>query len=283
MSQPSQRPNVMNLNSISELLKDDLYRISQNDAGAAAALQTALDKVNDTLQKDALHGVLTDQDRIIDLVNQEYSRLIQKKKSVDDAYYGLERASLLNDSYRKKYVEYTKILVAFVITMVLILAIYQFKDSILTFIPSFLIDFLVFVICTLSLFYCYFVYVGIRNRDSVYFDELGQDDPNLLSPSQFQANQAAANAALESGNQFNLFASGLDCVGPDCCADGTYFDFSNGKARCLPGVAPTTSPSPTTSITTSPCQAAAAANIGGKLGANYGGGINTNNITYYTD
>ena len=45
-------------------------------------------------------------------VDFEYNRLVEKKKTVDDAVSGQKRASVLNESYRKRFARYTQIIMA---------------------------------------------------------------------------------------------------------------------------------------------------------------------------
>jgi hypothetical protein len=242
-----------------------------------AALQEAqktFDKMNINFENtnNTNAGILTDQDKVIDLVNQEYYRLLQKKKFVDDAVYGQERAALLNDSYRMKYIEYTKMLIAFVIVLVIIIALFQFK----TLFPPFVIDLSVFLLCTFLLFYCYFVYSNLAARDSLYFDELDLNPPVALTPQQANLNQASGSTR----NISNLFSDELnglgECLGSACCADGTYFDPTT--TQCLPGNPPPTTSPPTIAAPTGQCSASDSSSSKSVKGI-YNGGT----AVYYTN
>jgi ABC-type multidrug transport system fused ATPase/permease subunit len=280
---PFTTPPILSINPIFDYTSQQSYlnevaalQKEQNDEIAELQrAQTTFDNINKAFENtsNTNAGILTDQDKVIDLVNQEYYRLYQKKKYVDDAVYGQERAALLNDSYRLKYIEYTKMLIAFVIVLVIIIALYQFK----TVFPPFVIDLSVFVLCTLLLFYCYFVYTNLAARDPLNFNEINLIPPARLSPHQANLNKASGSAQ----NITNLFSNELnglgECLGPACCADGTYFDPTS--TQCLPGTAPPTTASPTTSAPTGQCSASGSSGSGDVAPGIYNGGT----AVYYTN
>jgi hypothetical protein len=58
--------------------------------------------------------VLSDQAKVAEILNIENERLQEKKKNVDIAYSSRMRAAMLNENYRLRYTEYTKIIILFV-------------------------------------------------------------------------------------------------------------------------------------------------------------------------
>jgi hypothetical protein len=63
------------------------------------------------------NDVLIKQTEMINIVNNEQRRLNEKKQSVDNALEGQKRLITLNNSYRLRYAEYTKMII--IITILL--------------------------------------------------------------------------------------------------------------------------------------------------------------------
>jgi hypothetical protein len=249
---------------------DSLQKTQSDEITALQQAQIGFNNINKIFENtnNTNAGLLTDQDKVIDLVNQEYYRLLQKKKNIDDAVYGQERAALLNDSYRMKYIEYTKMLIAFVIVLIIIIALYQFK----TMFPPFVIDLSVFVLCTFLLFYCYFVYSNLAARNPLQFEEIQLNPPSVLTT------QKPSDSAQNVSNLFSNELNGLgECLGSACCADGTYFDPTT--TQCLPGTAPPTTAPATTAAPTGSCSIPGSSTSGEVAPGIYNGGT----AVYYTN
>lgn len=215
-------------------LIQDLCGNSINLSNDVNALQRSLNSAQTAIRSGnpLLNGYLTDQAEVIDLVNTEYSRLQQKKSSIDAAMDGQIRAALLNESYRKRYVEYTRILIVFVITFVIVFSMIQMQNSLLEYIPSFVFDLSIFVICTLALVYCYFIYSGIIQRDKMYFDELDFSNQKVLTSSEIdQQNKLNQQQGLLFNNNANNFdlSGNMLCVGPACCSNNQTYDPVSSK------------------------------------------------------
>ena len=61
------------------------------------------------------NDVLIKQKEMINIVNSEQKRLNEKKQSVDNALEGQQRLITLNNSYRLRYADYTKMIIIFTI------------------------------------------------------------------------------------------------------------------------------------------------------------------------
>ena len=177
--------------------------------------------------------VLTNQDKVNDIVLAEKKRLELKKNDIDTAMDGQNRAVLLNNSFRKRYQEYTKMVIVVVITLVVFIGL-VLLGRLLPIIPSFIIDLSCIIVITIGIIVCYLIYVNILARDKVNFDELNLSNPVILSASDIAKSTAAAQA---SGNLLGSINLGY-CVGAACCSDasGTVWDMSQSMCVVKPAV-----------------------------------------------
>jgi hypothetical protein len=178
--------------------------------------------------------VVTNQDKVNSIVQTELTRLQTKKGDIDTAMEGQKRSIQLNDSYRKRFQHYTKMV------MIVIVCLAIFVGLILVgryfpVIPSFVIDILCVLTVSTGIVYTYLIYLDIQSRAKTNFDELSLQNPSLLSTSDIQKKtaNAAGNGDLLGSVNFGT------CVGSACCSDasGTVWDAS--QSMCV--VKPTTS------------------------------------------
>jgi hypothetical protein len=163
-----------------------------------------------------------------DIVDTEKNRLLLKKQNVDNALEGRKRAALLNDSYRQRYAEYTKMIIVVVFTLVIFVAL-TLLGRYVTIIPSFIIELLCIITIAIGLFMCYFIYLDIAGRDKLNYNEINLDGPSILTPNQIAQNQKTQAAA---GNLLGTIKL-QGCIGNDCCSTGTVWDASNSV--CIVG------------------------------------------------
>jgi hypothetical protein len=193
-------------------------------------LQTNLSHLANSIGSKTTSGASTLLPSVINLIDNEYVRLQKKEKLINDEFAQKTRIAMLNESVRLRYVEYTKLCIILVITFIILFTMYSFQSSILAFIPSFLFDFIVFIICVFSLLNFYFIYNGIILMDPMYFDELNMNDYNNASTNAQKSTQSTASTTpsndLLSGINGNL------CIGGKCCNTGTTFDLASGV--CIP-------------------------------------------------
>uniref|UniRef100_A0A6C0ARM5 Uncharacterized protein n=1 Tax=viral metagenome TaxID=1070528 RepID=A0A6C0ARM5_9ZZZZ len=169
--------------------------------------------------------VLTNQQQMSDIINAESIRLQEKKTNIDSAIATRERVAELNESYRLRYIEYTKMTAVFVLALVLF-GILQFLSKTFPIIPSLVID-----LCYVALFcgtciILYLIYLNIQSRDNLYFDKLRTNPPSSTNLSGIPQSMTDS-----SGNLFGSMNLGA-CIGKDCCSPGTQWDISN--SYCVP-------------------------------------------------
>jgi hypothetical protein len=141
--------------------------------------QSQLDQYNTAFQKanQSTAQVLDRQVDVNNILEDELSRLQQKQLNVDNALVGRRRGAFLNDNYRQRYAQYTKIVFTFIITLVIIYVIDSFKPILP--LPEFVINTINLVIIFIAIMICYYSYMTILWRDNIYFDELKLAPPDL--------------------------------------------------------------------------------------------------------
>lgn len=211
------------LNDIStQLSNTDNIEVNNNLYEQVQKMQADLDNYNMSFQtaNESSSQVLSRQDDVQRILDDEYNRLVMKQMNIDNAVQGRRRGAFLNDNYKQRYSQYTKIIIIFICTLVSIYLLTTFKDVIP--LPDYGINFIMFVIIVIAGMMCYFTYMTILVRDKIYFDELNIPPPPL---------DISNNPVDLSGNpidntkysKFSLPGFGL-CVDSDCCSVGTVWD-----------------------------------------------------------
>jgi hypothetical protein len=195
------------LNSISNNL-DNLYNNFKNASGTTSS-------------------ILTNQTDVQEIVNTELNRLNQKKSNVDTALEGQKRMVQLNDSYRQKYLYFTRVLVIVVVFLILYIII-NISSNYLTTIPETLFDVIYFILGVLFLFIIIFFYLDYLNRDKMDFNKLNYGPPNI-PPSAKQIEEQQKNA-LRTGDLLGSI-NVRGCIGDKCCSVGTKYD--SGNSVCI--------------------------------------------------
>lgn len=227
MSQPT---NFIDLSGVFQAQKNYLTGLSVNSNDATLnskvqTLQSQLDQINTnfTNSNASSSQVLDHQQKMIDIVDTEKTRLLQKKQNVDTALESRKRAALLNESYRQRYYQYIRMIIVVILTLV-IYVVLVFLSRTFSFIPSFIFDILYIITFAVGFFVCYFIYLEINSRDKMYFDQIDLDGPSILSPDQISKQKVAAGKSGNLLGSINLNG----CIGNDCCSTGTVWDVSGG-------------------------------------------------------
>jgi len=171
--------------------------------------------------------VITNQTDVKEIVDTELNRLQQKKTNVDTALEGQKRMVQLNESYRQRYLYYTRVVVIIVIFLIIYIII-NVASKYLTTIPETLFDVIYFILGVLLLFILYFFYLDYSNRDNMDFNKLKYGPPNI-PPSANQIQEQQKNA-LRSGDLLGSINI-TGCVGDKCCSEGTKWDSGNSLCK----------------------------------------------------
>jgi len=104
-------------------------------------------------------------------VDYEYDRLNDKKKEVDAAISGQQRAIRLNDSYRKRFSRYTYMVIAVSLVLVLYLGIIALRKAVPS-IPEWITDVILGLVLVGVFIYCILTIQEIYTRSILNYDEL---------------------------------------------------------------------------------------------------------------
>ena len=184
-------------------------------------------------------------DEISKIIDMESRRLDQKRQSVDFIRSGQKRMMLLNDSYRKRYLQYMKIILI-IVTILALFGLLQYVSSIFTFIPSALFDILSIIVISFGIIYIYLVYVDIGTHNRINYDELDLVSPNI--PKNIGAATSTAKVTPSvNPDLFNL--KNVGCLNSNCCSYGTTWN--ENTSVCVPDSKPnSTTPSSLGQVTT---------------------------------
>jgi hypothetical protein len=222
------------LTGLFNIQKDYLAGLAQQSedpelSGKITTLQQQLDKLyTDFKNADvSSSAVLAKQKEMSDIINAEKERLLQKKQSIDNALVGKKRAVALNEAYRMRQAQYTRIKVVIVIVLAICIFLVLLGQR-FPIVPLTYIILLNTIVVLVGGIYCLFLYSTINSRSMMNYDELNLQGPSVLSPADVKTTQAAAAKVGDLLGTVNV--SG--CVGSECCSTGTKWD--NKLAKCVP-------------------------------------------------
>jgi len=197
-------------------------------SGSLLVLQNNLDSLygNFVTSSGTSSAVLDHQTKMNEVVTTELDRLQKKKTSVDLAIEGQRRAVQLNESYRKKYSYYVKIVVLIIIFLLVFIGL-NLLSQYLPMIPSYVFDILYFFLAVTLLLVVYSIYLDIIWRDNMNFDELAFSPPNITDPNAVDLQQQNASKMGDLLGTINV----IGCVGNNCCDPETAV-WDSGNSIC---------------------------------------------------
>ena len=201
-----------------------------NVAAQVSTINTNLNNLSSSLGNNSAAYVLTGQNTVYDIVQREKQRLDAKKQSVDTALSGKDRLMDLNNSYRKKYAQYTRIVVIIVFTLLVLLGISFLKK--IPVIPSGLLDILYIIVIAISILLCVGILFDINfNRDKIHFDKIDTNSPYLIQPDQIDKNLSGTSAA--SGTTISYGTGNFNgmCISQNCCP--APLNYNTSSALCV--------------------------------------------------
>ena len=171
---------------------------------------------------------LNHQNDMQNIIDQENQRLQAKKQQIGGAIANTQRTIALNESYRKRQVQFIYIL----LLLILGLLIYLFLRNIemfFPFIPSFIVDFLTILAMSIIFIYIVFLLRNISLRRNTNFDELNLPPPVINTAENAEAQR---NAAMNIGDVLGAIGYGNSCIGESCC-DTTVSQWNMGTMKCV--------------------------------------------------
>jgi hypothetical protein len=220
-------PQQLDLSGIFHIQKDYISGISTTDPTLKSKvkdIQTQLDKLNKNFKDStaSTNVILDNQQDMLNIVDTEKQRLLMKKEQIDTSLEGKKRGVLLNDSYRQRFEQYTKIIIIIIFTLAIFIAFLMIGRN-FPFIPSFVLDLLSIILFIVCFFSVYFSLVDIYKRDKLNYNELDLQGPSILTPAEIEKKNKEEGKA---GNLLGSINIG-SCVGQACCSEGAKWDSSN--------------------------------------------------------
>lgn len=233
----STQASPTDLTGLFKIQKDYLLRLVQdsNDGNEVGDLNKKLTTIQDQLdklytdfkEKNISSTAVLDKQRETSLIiNDEKARLEEKKQGIDNALIGKQRAVALNDSYRLKLTQITRIKITIVITLAICILLILLGRRYPAF-PSIIITLLILIAVAVGTIYSLFLYSEISSRSKINYNELDLGGPKILSPEEEAAAQVSAGKA---GNLLGTI-NPQGCVGSDCCSKDTVWD--KIKSKCV--------------------------------------------------
>lgn len=165
------------------------------------------------------------QQEVLDIVNRENGRLVNRKKAIDNAYNGQARMVSLTDSVTAKNQAYNYMLFVVVLIIFSYLGIKMLKS--LDIVPSIVLEILNIIIISVGLIYCIYLYIDIKRRYNMDFNQVVLQEPPAKSQDQINKDM---EANMKSGNLLGVAGSQGSCQ-----PDHTY---SKNYKICVPNAPP---------------------------------------------
>ena len=175
---------------------------------------------------------LPGETKIGDIINNEVNRLKTENNSVSNSQQDKTRLSTLNDSYRKRYLDYIKIMIVIVIGLLSIWFLTILEN--MQIIPSFINNFLIAGIVSITVIICNIIYNDIQKHNLLNYDELSIKSPDLyVKPI---SDPATSSVTMSSSSTTGTSGSTIQCPSIDksqICGNGTTYDKVSQK--CVSG------------------------------------------------
>jgi hypothetical protein len=222
--------SYIDINGVYDTEKNFLDNIRNQpniDPNKINQIQQKLETAHKTLNnsKTTSSHVLTEQHKMLNIVNTEKHRLDQKKQTIKNALDGQKRLITLNESYRLRNNDYTIMLASCVICLAILFGLTIISNN-FPVIPSIVFDILFSIIIAITLYILYNKYLNILSHDRIYYNEINLDSPQILTPEQIAKQTAdAQQKAINSPKADLLSTINIGgCVGPLCCSGESYWD-----------------------------------------------------------
>ena len=161
---------------------------------------------------NAVSAVLTKQKQVNNILTSELARLDIKKGQLANAQKGQMRVLMMNESYRKRQAEYTKLIIAVVVVFALVIVM-RYMRVFFNVLPDVVYTLLHILLFTGVIIYSMITLVNVSSREKINFDRLDLPGPKIESTADFDKRNDAAKLA---GDLLGVSDSAL-CKGAACC------------------------------------------------------------------
>ena len=184
-----------------------------------------LNAIRDSVaQHDAsLNATLTKQSQVNELLEAEINRLNTKESQIKDAQEGQKRVLMLNESYRMRQAEYTKLIIASVFVFAIVILIKYLRAS-FTILPDAVYTLIHIILFSALIIYAMVIYINVSSREKTNFNRLDIPTPDVVKSAEDKRNEKRKKAGYLMG----VSDSDL-CKGAACCNDITKWSEETGK------------------------------------------------------
>lgn len=162
------------------------------------------------------------------IIDNESKIINQQTLDAQNAMHAKEHQIQFNDSYRKRYNEYNKMIIVLVIGLLVFLAVKVAKYFIAPFIGDYLFYLLYVGILATTIIFMLNIYFGILQRDKMNFDELSIPPPG--------SSPYVGSGTFAYGSGINLkFDINGTCLGEYCCGPNTIWDSTSAQCVLISG------------------------------------------------
>lgn len=182
------------------------------------------DILNSIGQHDArLNATLTKQSQVNQLLNDEIERLEKKETQIEDAQAGQKRVLMLNESYRMRQAEYTKLIIASVFVFAIVILI-KYTRAFFDVLPDAVYTLIHILMFSALIIYAMVIYINVSSREKTNFNRLDIPTPDVVKSAEDKRNEKRKKAGYLMG----VSDSDL-CKGAACCNTGTEWNETTGR------------------------------------------------------
>jgi hypothetical protein len=190
-----------------------------------------LNAIRDSVaQHDAsLNATLTKQSQVDDLLTDEINRLNAKDNQIKEAQEGQKRVLMLNESYRMRQAEYTKLIIASVFVFAIVILI-KYTRTFFDVLPDAVYTLIHIILFSALIIYAMLIYINVSSREKTNFNRLDIPTPDVVKSAEDKRNEKRKKAGYLMG----VSDSDL-CKGAACCNDGTEWNEETGRCTTQAG------------------------------------------------
>lgn len=223
--------NATDLSGLFTIMHDAIIRLRSDSSDPELSnkvnnLQTQLRNLHRRFRSANISSseALERQKKTSQIIAVEKERLKLKKQAIDNALTGKQRVISLNESYRLRQEDVTKIKIAFVLTLAASIFL-VLLGRYYTEIPSVLITLFILITLSIGIIYIINTYLAMSARSKLNYNELDLGGPKVLTKEEEEAARAAEGKKGNLLKTINI----AGCVGQDCCGEKTIWDPASFK------------------------------------------------------
>ena len=200
-------------------MKFQLSGTESSDNDYNFSLDNILDSIGD--QDSKLTATLTKQKQVDELLQAEIGRLNEKEEQIEEARDGQKRVLMLNESYRMRQAEYTKLIIAIVFVFAIVILI-KYTRTFFNVLPDAVYTLIHILMFSGLIIYAMVIYMNVSSREKTNFNRLDIPTPDVVLSDE----DKRANKRRQRGDLMGLNNSDL-CRGAACCSGAQTF--TDGK------------------------------------------------------